>query len=85
MLLQYIAAFFLNSHGKKIVGRIAQNTEEIHGTCLMTLNLPISFRAQYFAANNMIRDLIMKIGTRKSVLAQLIKIENVDLAQEKSN
>ena len=32
----------------------------------------------------MIRDLVIEIGARKLVLAQLVKIKNVDLAQEKS-
>ena len=31
----------------------------------------------------MIRDLTIEIGSRKSVFAQLLKIEIVDLAQEK--
>ena len=31
----------------------------------------------------MIRDLIIEIGAQKSVLALLLKIENVDLAQKR--
>ena len=51
----------------------------------MTLNLSITFRTKYFEANNTFHDLIIEIGARKSILAQSLKIENADLAQEKSN
>ena len=67
------------------MGQITQLSEESHSTCLMTLKLSVSFRTQYFAANNIIRNLVIKIGARKSVLVQLLKAENADLAQEKSN
>ena len=62
---------------------VTQHSEEFHGTCFMTLNLPVSFNTQYFTANNLILDLVIKIGTQKSVLVQLLKIENVNLVQEK--
>ena len=67
------------------MGRVTQHSKEFHGACLMIFNLPVSFRIQYFAANNMICNLVIEIGTQKSVLAQLLNIENVDLAQERSN
>ena len=37
---------------------------------------------QYIAANSMILDLVIEIGAQKSVLTQLLKIENVDMAQK---
>ena len=37
---------------------------------------------QYIAANSMILDLVIEIGVQKSVLTQLLKIENVDMAQK---
>ena len=40
------------------------------------------FKTKYFEANNVNHDLIIEIGARKSVLAQLLKIETVDLVQK---
>ena len=51
----------------------------------MTLNLRVSFRTEYFVANNIICDSVIEIDAAKSVLVQLLKIENVNLAQEKPN
>ena len=67
------------------MGRITLHSEVFHGACLMALNLPVSFRTQYFEANNMILEMVIEIGSRKSFLAQFLKIENVDLAQVKPN
>ena len=53
---------------------ITQHSEEFHSACLMTLNLLVSFRTQNFTANNMICGLVIEIGIRISVLAQLLKI-----------